>query len=29
MQADAEHQEDDAEFGQLGRQRLVGDVTRA
>ncbi len=28
MQAHAEHQKDDAEFGELGRQRLVGDVTR-
>ncbi|MGY3122816.1 hypothetical protein ACVWXQ_006753 [Bradyrhizobium sp. S3.14.4] len=25
MQADAEHQQDNAEFGKLGRKRLVGD----
>ncbi len=28
MQADAEHQEDHADLGELGRQRLVGDEAR-
>ena len=28
MQAHAEHQKDDAEFGELRRQRLIGNVTR-
>ncbi len=28
MQADAEHQEDDAELGEFRRQLLVGNVTR-
>ncbi|VFT39685.1 Uncharacterised protein [Pseudomonas aeruginosa] len=27
MQADAEHQQDHAEFGDFLRQRLVGDIT--
>ena len=29
MQADAEHQQDDADFRELGRQRLVGDDSPA
>ena len=28
MQADAEHQEDDADLGQFGREALVGDEAR-
>ena len=28
MQADAEHQQDDADLGELGRQRLIGDEAR-
>ena len=28
MQADAEHQQDDADFGELERQMLVGDEAR-
>ena len=29
MQADAEHQQDDADLGELVRDPLVGDVSRA
>ena len=28
MQADAEHQQDDADLGELARERLVGDEAR-